>query len=173
MADEPRSVAQRRINERAAMLKAGHAETNVTDAQKVMILELVEHGATIAEVETMEGMPSAVTIWRECRRDIAFGQALDEARVTSAHSILDEAQHQLRQALETNDPDSMRVAADYARGCTAYVEKIAPKQFGAMLKHAGADGGALSVAVINYAVADMGKLIADDESTAREAIGQG
>jgi hypothetical protein len=141
--------------------------------QKQMIVALIEHGATVVEIEAMQGMPSAATIWRECNRDPAFDQAMTDARVSSASSILDEAQHQLRKALESNDPDQMRIAAAYAQGATAYVEKIAPKQYGAMLKHAGADGGALSVAVINYAAQDMGKLVDASETLARSAIEEG
>lgn len=165
---EARSIAQKRIASRIAMLTQGHAETRVTDAQKQMIVQLLEHGATFAEIETLAGMPSSVTIWRECRRDAIFAQAVDDARVTSAANILDEAQHQLRQALESNDPDQMRVAAAYAQGCTAYAEKIAPKQFGQLVKHAGADGGALVIQTVNYGAIDRGELHAEDASIARE-----
>jgi len=84
--------------------------------------------------------------------------------------MIDEAQHQLREALETNDPDTMRVAADYHKGTLNYAEKIAPKQFGVMVKHAGADGGQLAIAVVNYGAEMMGRLREEGERVAREEI---
>lgn len=167
MSSRGESVASARIEARRLMLLNGFATTRVTDAQKAAIIALVEHGATLVEIERMIDMPSASTIWRECSRDQPFAEALRLARVVGAATILDEAQDQLRQALETNDPETMRVAADYAKGSTVYAEKIAPKEFGQLVKHAGIDGGAMVVQTIQYSQAESRSLDAESESPAR------
>lgn len=146
-----RSVIASRVAARLAMLHEGVAPTGISPLRKAKIVELIQHGATLTEIETLDGMPRANTIWDECKRDPAFAQAMSEARAVAAASILDEAQHNLRDAAQNNDPDKMRIAADYARGCVAYAEKIAPREFGQLVKLAGADGGALTISVVNYA----------------------
>lgn len=166
------TTISQRLAQRLEMLRSGQHETSISPEHKAAIVALVEHGATIVEIEAIEGMPSVVTIWRECKRDEAFGQALQSARVTAAASILDEAHQELRRALDTGDPDTMKIASDYVRGATSYVEKIAPKEFGTLVKLAGADGGALTVQVVDYAKSHevQGGSLKYDESHAREAI---
>lgn len=146
------TVISRRIAERLESLNKQAMPHAISDECKAKLIELVQHGATLTEIETLRGMPRANYVWQECKRDPAFGQALQEARVIAAANVLEEAQHHLRDAVESNDPDVMRIASDYARASTAYAEKIAPKEFGQLVKHAGADGGALTVNVVQYAI---------------------
>lgn len=147
-----RSVIASRVADRLAMLNDGVAPTGISPLRKAKIIELIQHGATLTEVETLHGMPRANTIWDECKRDPEFSRAMSEARSIAAANILDEAQHNLRDAAQGSDPDKMRIAADYARASLQYAEKIAPKEFGQLVKLAGADGGALTINVTNYAL---------------------
>lgn len=163
-------IASRRIAKRIEWLEAGMPErVRMTDAQKKAVIALVEDGATLVEIETLEGMPSARTIHREKHSDPAFGAALDEAIVMRASIILDEAHHNIREAMDTNDPDTVRNAAAYVQAAREYSERTAPKEYGALLKLAGHDGGQLSVVTIDYSKAiDAGKLIESTDSHARE-----
>jgi hypothetical protein len=74
----------------------------------------------------------------------------------------------------------MRIAEMYARQSAMLAEKNAPKEYGPLLKVAGADGGALAIEVISFADAEAkrraelahGTLLADaharEEANAEE-----
>lgn len=163
-------IASKRIAARVDWLQAGMPEHGrMTPEQKRAVIALVEHGATIVEIETLEGMPSARTIYREKHSDAEFGAALDKAIVMRAAVILDEAHHNMREALETNDPDTVRNGLAFVQAAKEYVERTAPKEYGQLLKLAGHDGGQLSVLTIDYAKAlDAGKLRESTDTYARE-----
>lgn len=96
-------------------------------------------------------MPSVSTVFREAKLDPAFDSLLQAARAANATASLEEAQQLLRAAASGNDTDKMIIASAYHRGTEAYAAKIAPKEYGTLVKLAGADGGALTIQTINYA----------------------
>jgi hypothetical protein len=147
----PRTVVQRRIDARLAWLKAGLPDDGpMTANQKLAVVALISRGATLTEIAAMEGMPSESTIFRATRNDEQFAQDMSEARAMSATVNIDEAQHQLRESLETGDSDAVAMASQYHKATHEYAAKIAPREYGQLVKIAGADGGALTVQVVDY-----------------------
>ncbi len=149
-----KTSVQRRINERMSWLQAGDKSEHarLTSHQKQAVLRLLSEGATLVELARYDGMPSVGAIYAESYADADFGKAVQAARADSATTALEEAQHELREALESGDPDRMRIAAAYHSGTIEYAAKIAPKEYGQLVKLAGADGGPLSVQVVSYAI---------------------
>lgn len=149
----PRSPALKRLYYRArAAAKRGELNAVFewsTDLQDA-IIDLVSHGATLTEVERLTGMPSIAQINRRRRLVPAFDEAIRRAQYDRATAVLDEAHDYLRLCVETGDPDAIRGAEAYVRAATSYAERTAPKEYGALLKHAGADGGPLQVQVMQY-----------------------
>lgn len=143
---------QKRLDDRVRWLQAGAASEHraLSEHQKAAVLRLTEEGATLIEIATLEGMPSVSSIYREALADAVFADALNAARAASATTAIEEAQHNLRVAATGKDTDEMIIAASYHRGTLDYAAKIAPKEYGQLVKLAGADGGALTVRVISY-----------------------
>jgi hypothetical protein len=57
-----------------------------------------------------------------------------------------------KSATNSSDPDLMRIAEAFHRCAVGYAEKVAPREFGQLVKVGGVDGGALQVQVVSYAV---------------------
>ena len=152
MEAKPNTI-QRRQLDRLRWLEAGAASEHhkMTEHQKATVLRLTEEGATLVEIAALDGMPSISTVFREAVADATFDAALRSARAANATSSLEEAQQLLREAAQGNDTDKMIIASAYHRGTEAYAAKIAPKEYGQLVKLAGADGGALTIQTISYA----------------------
>ena len=159
MSKAVRTSVQKRINERKRWLEAGdkseHAK--LTSHQMSAVIRLLEEGATLVEIARYDGMPSVGAVYSQQYADPAFDEAVRAARASAATTALEEAQHELREALESGDPDRMRVASAYHAGTVEYAAKIAPKEYGQLVKLAGADGGALSIQVVSYAIEQADK----------------
>jgi hypothetical protein len=153
-----KTIPQQRMEARRQLLEGSCADETVSEDQKLTIITALSEGAILTEITAIKGMPRASAVWRECERDPTFGDAVRQARVAGAHAILDEAQHNLREAADSGDTDRMRIASLYSQASTAYVEKIAPKEYGPLVKHAGADGGSILVQVVDYAAVEAGAL---------------
>ena len=165
-----KTSVQRRVNERLAWLKEGaKARDAINEHQKLAVVALITEGATLTEIATLDGMPAVSAVYVETYRDAAFAEAIRAARAASATTIVDEAQHELRDAIESGDTDRMSVASAYHKGSLEYASKIAPREFGQLLKLAGADGGALTIQVIDYAKAG-GQLVDAEASHATPAV---
>ncbi len=161
--DKPNALKQRQLD-RLRWLEAGAASehTALTEHQKAAVVRLIEEGATLVEVAALSGMPSVSTIYRESFQNEPFAQAMRSARAAAATTFIEEAQDNLRIAASSKDTDAMVIASAYHRGSLEYAAKIAPKEFGQLVKIAGADGGALTIQTINYS-ATIGN---DGESSA-------
>jgi len=148
---ETKTSVQRRVNSRLAWLHKGIGPREAIGPNiKLALVALIEEGATLVEIARMEGMPSVGTVYNAMKNDPQFATDMDAARGASATTVIEEAQHELREALESGDTDRMSMAVGYHRGSLEYAAKIAPREYGQLLKIAGADGGALTVNVVNY-----------------------
>lgn len=79
-----------------------------------------------------------------------------------AETAIAEAQEFGKQAAAEGNPDMMRVAESFGRLSTTYAEKIAPKEFGQLVKLGDHNGGALQIVVANFAPLNGGALSSDD-----------
>lgn len=161
------STISRRTKERIAWLQAGAAShyDRLTEHQRYAVIRLLEEGATLVEIAALEGMPSASSVYREARENPQFADAVQAARAACAATAIEEAQAELREAAAGNDTDRMSIANAYQRGTLEYAAKIAPREFGQLVKLAGADGGALTVNLVNYGTGNSGN---DTDSLARD-----
>lgn len=125
--------------------------SRMSEAQKVVTLKMLREGTTLTAIARLSGMAPIDVVYNECKHDPTFAEDLREARAVQATARIDRAQDMLDDAAETNDTDRMRGAAVYTEQALKYAEKIAPKEYGALVKHAGVDGGAIQLTVVNYA----------------------
>lgn len=122
------------------------------DAERqALVLALLREGATPLEIVRHKGMPSLASIWATRDADAKFKVDFDNAVANGARAMLAEAQELARDATVSNDPDAVRVADMYMRVTQSYVEKLAPREFGQLVKLAGdADQAAITVQVVNF-----------------------
>lgn len=123
-----------------------------------IILMLLREGATLAEICTNRKVTSYTRFYYTRRDDADFDAEVRAAAVMGAETAIAEAQEFSKAAAGSGNPDLMRVAEAFARISTSYAEKIAPREFGQLVKLGGADGGALTVQTVNFAPVDGGKL---------------
>ncbi len=127
------------------------ADARMDDTMRQRVLALVAAGATITEVCSRVGFTTAVPVWRACSADDKFRNALREAQAQGAAVILAEAHDNARDAASGGDPDKMRIADMYSRTATAFAEKMAPKEYGSLVKIAGdAELAAVQVTITKY-----------------------
>ncbi len=131
-------------------LKNEAEPARMSEAQKTTTLAMLRDGTTLTAIARLSGMASLQNVYHECKCDPAFGEALREARALQATSRIDRAQDMLDDAAETNDTDRLRGAAIYTEQAIKYAEKVAPREYGQLVKHAGADGGAIHVTLVDY-----------------------
>lgn len=102
-------------------------------------------------IDRSDYMPSYKTLRRYLAENAEAQAAYDSAGVAFADLLIGDAGQFAREAASTGDIDDMRTADSYVKTVNATVGKLFPRTHGDLLKLAGADGGAISVAVINYA----------------------
>lgn len=115
------------------------------------IVRRLSDGEYMSDILSDEHLPSRSTIMNARRADPVFDEAIRRAMAECMDANLDMAAQFVKGASEANDVDQQRVAEIYAKSVASVAEKLAPITHGALLKMAGADGGALTVAVVNYA----------------------
>lgn len=141
----------------------------VTAEHKERLLAWLYSGRSVASF--LRGNPDApsYSAFQNARNlDPEFGKQWEAARVAGLEALIDEAGDY---AFACRGDKALAIAADrYSNTVQRIAEKLAPKQFGPMLKHAGHDGEALSVSVVSYkeapAAIEGGKLseITDDNA---------
>ena len=134
-----------------------HANARLTETMKAQIVALLSDGATLTEVCSRMGFVSLMPVWREHDADENFRNNFRMAQARGAAAILAEAQENLRSVAEEEkgDADKARIAEMYARACTTFAEKHAPKEFGGLLKLAGdAELAAVQVSIVKYGPQD-------------------
>jgi hypothetical protein len=139
----PKSLFESRLD------KQSRGDVAVTDAVKARVIELLLSGAFLADIERMPDMPTTSAIAKARTTDAVFDASMAQALAVLADTAIQESATFARHAA-SHSLESARVAEIYARSIAALAEKISPKTHGALLKVAGSDGGALTVAVVDY-----------------------
>lgn len=144
-----------------------------TPALKAEIIRLIKAGCTATEVCQRADMPSSPTLYDWKRSDAVFAGELEAAMIESARVILEDAADMVREAAEpvmeiatgeggedAGTIGRMQVETSLARARTAaimfevakgYAEKVAPRQFGQLVKMAGVgEDGAITLNIVNY-----------------------
>lgn len=139
--------------QRDAMVKRPYrAPSPLDQALKDRVLELCREGATLSEVCTERQVTSYTRLYHTRTVDALFDDDVRKALAMGAEAALSEAQEFSKAAAESGNPDLMRVAESFGRVSVLYAEKIAPREYGQLIKLGGADGGALSLQVVSYAL---------------------
>lgn len=114
--------------------------------------ERLEQGEYPIEIiDRSPGMPSHKTLRQHIAANAEAMAQYEAATSALADLVLQDAAQFLRDSASTGDVDNIRIADYYAKGAAGTLAKLSPKTHGELIKLAGADGGSLSVAVINYA----------------------
>lgn len=122
-----------------------------TDDIRAHVIQLFRDGATSTEIDASPFMPSVDAQANECKRNPEFAVAVQEARAIGAKAMLDEANDLARQVAVADEygdinVDNVRAAESYARTISGFVEKVAPREYGPLLKlGADADAGAMPI----------------------------
>lgn len=148
-----------------------------TPTIKSRIIKALELGATLTEIARTPGLPHLSAIHAERKKDTDFDAAVREARIIGAEIKLDIVAENAEREAESRDPDRMRVAQMLAAVTTTYVEKIAPKEYGQLVKLGSDPNAPLAVHVIDYSALHGGSLntqvdSGDDKIDAREVAAQ-
>lgn len=124
-----------------------------TSELKAEICRLLSEGATTREICELESMPARATLFEWLSGDHEFRAHYEEAKVLAATVIVDEAMDYVREAVDGSDTDHMRarVAESFANVALKYAEKVAPRQFGQLVKLGNSEGdGPAIIQLINY-----------------------
>jgi hypothetical protein len=131
--------------------RVGKQEGPVSAELKATIVRMVSEGATLTYICELPDMPCRASIYRARDTDKDFDAAMRAAMVKHAETLMDMSAEYTADAIEHADLDMSKRADILHRITTSRAEKLAPREYGVMVKHADADGGKLTVAVINYA----------------------
>lgn len=128
------------------------AQKPLDEKSKALVLALLQAGATILEVTRRKGMPKLGDVWATLEADAVFKVAFHKAAANGAATMLAEAQDVARDAAISGDPDEVRAADMYMRVVEKYVEKIAPREYGQLVKLAGDEAhAAITVQLVQFA----------------------
>jgi hypothetical protein len=126
-----------------------------TSELKAEICRLLSEGATTREVCDLPSMPARKTLFEWLSADHEFRAHYEEAKVLAAQVIVDEAMDYAREAVESgsgSDHTRARIAESFANVAIKYAEKVAPRQFGQLVKLGNSEGdGPAVIQLVNYA----------------------
>lgn len=147
------SEGETKLRTPADILRARRAKgrIDVTPGVKTEIIARLRAGEFLADMECDAHIPSATRIIEARKTDPEFDAAYQDALAHGLDTTLADAGQFARDAAETGNIDDIRTAEIFTRTIALAAEKLAPKTHGTLVKHAGADGGALNVIVTNYA----------------------
>lgn len=146
---KPESIIARNRKRRDAIKGAAKA----LDAKgKALVLRMVNEGSTLLEVVRRDGIGSYGAVWAAVDADPEFAAALHKASAKGAAALLEEAQQLAADAADAGDQDAIRAADMYMRCTQSFVEKVAPREYGQLVKLAGdAAQSAITVQVVSFA----------------------
>jgi hypothetical protein len=134
-------------------LKPRKRDVPLTDAKKLEIIERIAAGETLwAMLRTDPDMPCGDTIRRHRMADPEFDEAFRLAREEGMATRIEEAL-EFQGAVRTDKALSV-AASKYLDGALKTAEKLAPRTMGPLLRHAGHDGGKLSVHIVEHKLPD-------------------
>lgn len=151
MSEEKPTIFARNRKRREAKLKP-LGDVRLPDETKDLIIEAVAEGAMITELVERNVLPSYHHLWNECKRDTIFDAEYKAAQAKGARLLMNAANEHAQEMLESGDVDQMRCAESFMRVTETFVEKIAPKEFGQLVKLGSDPDAPLAVQVINYAL---------------------
>lgn len=125
----------------------------VTDENKAAFLARIRGGDFPQDICDDTTWPSRTQYTEAMRSDPTFADQYAEAIAQLSDTILEESAAFARETTASGNIDKQRAADIYAKSMIALAEKLAPRTHGVLVKHAGADGGALHVSVTNFASA--------------------
>lgn len=126
------------------------ANVPMTDAAWEYLLEQLRCGRTLwAILRDNEQLPDPKTIAAYRKSDAELDAAFVEARTEGLTARVEEALEY--QGSVRGDKSLSVAAAKYADVAMKTAEKLAPKSFGQLVRHAGHDGNELTVKVVDYA----------------------
>jgi hypothetical protein len=147
------SVVAKARQRRDQLLKSrSHDNKPLSEEQRGAVLKLLRNGATLSEIFTMRGIASYGCFYATRTADQVFDDDVRKALAQGAEAAIAEAAELSRSAVETDNPDMMRIAEAFHRCALSYAEKAAPREYGQLIKLGGHDGGALSLSVVTYAL---------------------
>lgn len=113
-----------------------------------LIADELGQGKTLLDICADKDMPSRTSVYRWLEKVPEFRDMYARARERQCDTLAEEALATARNATN-EDANAVRVRLDAIKWFTA---KVAPKTYGdsATLKHAGADGGPLTVQVVRF-----------------------
>jgi hypothetical protein len=147
---------------RERILEQGEPDVAVSAAVKRTILRLLEAGATQTEICSSAGMPSRNIVWEARKDDLAFDTDFRAAQAKGAETNIDLAKAHALDEIETRDPDRVRCAVMMMDIAVKYAEKIAPREFGQLVKLAGDPNAPLQLNVVSYALPVSAALVQVD-----------
>lgn len=142
-----------------------------TDEIRAKVVQMFKDGSTSTEIDALPFMPSVVAQLDEQKRNPEFAAAVQEARAYGAKAMLDEANDLARQVAVADEDgtinvDNVRAAEAYARTINGFVEKVAPREYGPLLKlGADADAGAMPIIQIVSFAKDAKEAKQTDETS--------
>lgn len=134
---------------RRDLARTSRDAAELSDFDKSEILRGLISGTGITTIlKDLPGAPGFGAVIRARRHDAAFDAAYAEARAAGAEVLIDEA---LDYSFGARADKQLSTAAHrYADTILKSAEKLAPKQYGPLLKLAGHDGNALSINVVTF-----------------------
>jgi uncharacterized membrane protein len=159
MADDEPNAVKRSRNARADLVNS-RVRQPLTSAQEDYVIEMLAMGATVGEIAAIRNNPDIADILDHIRKNAPFSQRARQARAEGAAVMLEDAADMLSRAAETGRDDHIKAAAMYHGAVVAHVAKVAPREFGPLLKIAGdAEQDKLSVNIMRFGSDGTSKVV--------------
>ena len=123
----------------------------VTPDLKAQIIERLHAGQFITDICSDPLMPSLSGVFKARKADADFDALYREGVAACLDAAMTDGAAFAVEQSQLGDDKAQRVADIYSTTMARIAEKLSPSTHGVLLKVAGADGGALTVAVVQYA----------------------
>lgn len=161
--DNDKSVLTTQQSSEIAFIRTGDSDgpADLSEADKAAVIEGLHGGLSLATILRIRpSISGSIAVYRARRNDPAFDKAYTDAKNAGIAVRIDES---VDYAMSVRADAKKAVgAAQYARAVLMSAEKLAPKEFGPLVKVAGHDGNALSISVISFK--DAGAVVLDAEA---------
>jgi len=150
MADDKKPTIFARQRAKRAQKLAPIGDVRLEPTAQDMLIELLSDGAMLPELIEDGLVPSFWHVWNTCAHDPVFDARYRTAVMRGATVMLKDAQTFAIEEAESGDPDRIRVADAVMRITETYAQKLAPREFGQLVKLAGDPDAPLTLQVISY-----------------------
>lgn len=137
-------------------LQARRHKTHIpmTAEHKAQIIARLQAGEFITDICADDAIPGLAELARQRKADPEFDQAYRDALATCLDVAMADSAAFAQALAQTGDDKAQRIAEIYSNTMARVAEKLSPQTHGPLLKMAGADGGAITVALVQYASKD-------------------